>query len=128
MALSYFLAQLLGSIITIFAAVALIRPAVVTDALRDFRQNQLLATLVGIIAVSVGVAMVLAHNIWTSDWRVVVTLIGWLALVKGVMLLLAPSNVSSLGRSVLLPKTGRLISLGLMFALGAYLAAVGFGF
>lgn len=45
----------------------------------------------GMAATSVGLAIVLGHNLWTGGvLAVVVTLFGWAALVKGLALLLVP--------------------------------------
>lgn len=46
----------------------------------------------GIISLVIGLAMILAYNVWTNDWRVVVTIIGWLALLKGIMHLFFPEQ------------------------------------
>jgi hypothetical protein len=48
----------------------------------------------GMIAISVGLAMVLAHNVWSGGaLPVVVTLIGWWSLVKGLLCLFLPAGV-----------------------------------
>jgi hypothetical protein len=37
-----------------------------------------------------GVVMVMGHNLWVDDWRVIVTIVGWATLVKSIAILLAP--------------------------------------
>jgi hypothetical protein len=51
--------------------------------------------VVGVIAVAAGLAMVLGHNVWSGGvLPVVVTLTGWLMLIKGSMLLfLSPEGL-----------------------------------
>ncbi|MCK9186439.1 hypothetical protein M0P48_03305 [Candidatus Gracilibacteria bacterium] len=44
----------------------------------------------GIMALVVGFLIVTFHNIWVKDWTVIVTILGWTSLLKGVLLLLAP--------------------------------------
>jgi len=34
------------------------------------------------------------HNIWVKDWRVLITLIGWIAVIKGVLLIAFPQLIS----------------------------------
>lgn len=46
----------------------------------------------GFMALLVGFSLVTFHNDWMKSWEVLVTIIGWLALVKGVMLLAFPST------------------------------------
>ena len=49
---------------------------------------------IGLIAVAVGLAMVLAHNVWSGGaLPVVVTLIGWWSLIKGLLCLFLPVGV-----------------------------------
>ena len=49
--------------------------------------------LTGVLTLVAGLAMVLAHNIWCGGvLPVVVTVMGWAALLKGVMLLLVPGE------------------------------------
>jgi hypothetical protein len=46
-----------------------------------------------IISLAMGVAMVIGHNVWTGGaLPVVVTLVGWLVLTKGIVLLLLPPD------------------------------------
>ncbi len=37
-----------------------------------------------------GLIVILGHNLWVPDWRVIVTLFGWLATIKCVLYLLFP--------------------------------------
>ena len=52
--------------------------------------------VVSIITVIAGLAMVLAHNVWSGGaLAVVVTLIGWITLVKGLLFLLLPPEMEA---------------------------------
>lgn len=44
----------------------------------------------GIFAIIIGFIIVENHNIWTNDWIVIITIIGWVALIKGILLLAFP--------------------------------------
>ncbi len=37
-----------------------------------------------------GLIVILGHNLWVADWRVIITLVGWLATIKCVVYLLYP--------------------------------------
>ncbi|MDR3772410.1 MAG: hypothetical protein P4L26_03625 [Terracidiphilus sp.] len=53
--------------------------------------NPALMLIVSIFTVIGGLAMVLAHNRWSGGAQnVVVTLVGWLVLIKGMMFVLLP--------------------------------------
>ncbi|MCX6722615.1 MAG: hypothetical protein NT094_00930 [Candidatus Staskawiczbacteria bacterium] len=47
----------------------------------------------GFISLIIGLAMVLSYNVWTKDWQVVITILGWLALIKGLALLFMPETI-----------------------------------
>ncbi len=49
----------------------------------------------GIIALLLGAFVISVHNIWTAGWPVVITVIGWLSLIKGIWLLFYPSLAES---------------------------------
>jgi len=49
----------------------------------------------GLISLVTGVAMVLAHNVWVQNWQVIVTLLGWISLVKGLFILFFPELMKS---------------------------------
>ena len=56
-------------------------------------QNAPVMFVVGIFTVIGGLAMVLGHNIWSGGAvAVVVTLIGWIILIKGLLFLFLPAE------------------------------------
>jgi hypothetical protein len=91
--LTIFLARILG-IFTILIVVALAYrgSAIVEDAVAD----QPVMLTYGMISLGIGLAMVLGHNVWSGGLLpVAVTLVGWLILVKGLLLLLlAPDQLA----------------------------------
>ena len=44
-----------------------------------------------------GLAIVLTHNIWAADWRVLITLFGWLNVIGGALRLFAPPLLMKTG-------------------------------
>jgi len=53
--------------------------------------NQPVMLTYGMISLALGLAMVLGHNVWSGGaLPVVVTLVGWLILAKGLALMLVP--------------------------------------
>ena len=55
--------------------------------LDEFRANGALAYLAAIAAFILGAFIVTVHNVWTGPTAILVSLIGWAALVEGVLLL-----------------------------------------
>ncbi len=81
--------------------------------------------LSGVIAFGIGLAQVLSHNLWVADWRVLITLFGWAALLKGLMLLYFPKKILAVSKGI--TKTGLLqVILTIYLLAGIYLVYVGF--
>jgi hypothetical protein len=51
--------------------------------------------LFAIIILVAGMAIVNYHNIWVRDWRVLITIFGWITLIKGVFILILPTFPSA---------------------------------
>lgn len=45
----------------------------------------------GFINLVFGSLIIISHNIWVSDWRVMITIIGWLLFIRGIVWLAIPS-------------------------------------
>lgn len=92
MNLSNLLAQLWGITIAVVSFALLIKPKWLEKLLAKAEKKATMSFW-GIITLVIGIAMVLTHNVWTLDWRVVITIIGWLTLIKGLDLLLLPKRM-----------------------------------
>ena len=52
--------------------------------------------ILGVITLAAGLAMVLAHNIWSgSALVVVITVVGWLTVIKSLLFLFLPPEVEA---------------------------------
>lgn len=64
----------------------------------EYERSQGLTFLSGFITIVFGVFLVEYHNIWAGNWTVLVTVIGWLSLFKGVMLIAFPQSILMFSR------------------------------
>ena len=44
--------------------------------------------------------MILAHNIWVKNWQIIITILGWLSLIKGLSLLFMPELVKKYTKNI----------------------------
>ena len=63
----------------------------------------------GVLALVVGILILRVHSMWMQGWTVLVTLVGWLAVLKGLCLLVIPEQFMSWNKWVTQPN-------GMMFA------------
>ena len=68
----------------------------------EFLASPALIFLSGVITLPAGLAIVLTHNVWVADWRVLITLLGWLAIIGGARPHhLCRSRPPSIGRAMI---------------------------
>lgn len=52
----------------------------------------------GYITFLLGLATVVAHSLWTSDWRIAITILGWITLLKGIQKILFPEHINKIAQ------------------------------
>lgn len=100
---------LLASALLVVGASLALRPRVWTRAFAAVAPHPLTPLLGGLYALLVGLVIVVLHNLWVADLRVVVTILGWLAVASGVVMLLAPEVYMMVLRRI--PLTTRLVAI-----------------
>lgn len=86
-----------------------------------------LLMIAGILALIAGLAMILGHNVWSGGaLPVIVTLVGWITLIRGVLVLfLSPEAEAALFAGLRYEQLFY-VYLAIPLALGAYLTYGGF--
>lgn len=92
MNISNYLALLWGITILVVSFAILIKPKLLERLFAEAK-NKAIMSFWGAITLVVGITMVFVHNVWVLDWRVVITIIGWLTLIKGLDILLLPKRM-----------------------------------
>jgi hypothetical protein len=64
------------------------------DMVGQYAQNQALIFLTGILSLLGGLSIVRVHNVWTGGWRVILTVLGWLAIIGGLVRMWLPHLVA----------------------------------
>ena len=83
MDISIFFARFLGSFFLIFGLLFIVtRQLGKTIEMTD---DKAFVISTGYITLLMGLVTVILHNLWVADWRVVITLLGWFTLIKGIM-------------------------------------------
>ncbi|MCI0600130.1 MAG: hypothetical protein L0Y60_11550 [Beijerinckiaceae bacterium] len=86
-----------------------------------------LLLMLGLITLTAGLALVLAHNIWSGGaLPIVVTLIGWITLIRGIVLLLVPPEVLASFVETIDIERHFYVPAAITFVLGFYLTYMGF--
>lgn len=123
---SIFIAKLIGPIILVAGLVGLLNTKAVQDVGRSFLANQAMIFLGGILALLGGLVLVNVHNVWVADWPVIITLLGWLSVVGGVLRMGLPDFIVSLGQKMIAKPEILKVSGIIQIGLGAFLTYKGY--
>ncbi|WP_396921825.1 hypothetical protein [Mycolicibacterium sp.] len=85
-----FFALFWGWLTVIVTAMFFIRPQALHDVKRLIVENRAFGLTYGYLSLFLGLISVLLHNVWTMDWHVLITIFGWLALLKGIIVIAWP--------------------------------------
>jgi uncharacterized membrane protein len=123
---SILLARLIGPYIIVIGASLILNQKIFRKIMEDFPQNTLLVFVTGLLTFVTGLATVLFHNIWVDDWRVIVTIFGWLVLIKGVFLVVLPGTLIKATKIYSDNFKLVLMSWGVMILIGIFLTIKGY--
>lgn len=112
------IARLMGPVMLAAGIGIALNRVLIADMMGQARDMPVLVFIGGILSLLAGVAILNAHHAWTGDWRVLVTLMGWLAVAGGVLRLFAPGAAIGLGEKLR-------DSAGVYFASALFYIAVG---
>lgn len=98
MNISIFIARILGPASFIVALGLLLNRDFYLKVFDDFINNTAFLYMGGLMALILGLVMIINHNIWEPSWVVIITIYGWLALTKGVLLTVFPKSVKAFTR------------------------------
>ena len=91
-----FLSKLIGLYCILIGLSMMTRGQATVETVTALLQNSAMTLILGVITLAAGLAMVLAHNIWSRGALVVVvTLVGWMALIKSLFFLFLPHEMEA---------------------------------
>lgn len=123
---SILFARFIGPFIMVVGAGILLNMKTFKKIGEDFFKNAGLVYISGIMTFLLGLAVVLFHNLWVADWRLIITLFGWLTLIKGVALIICPDALAKTTKAWLKNINILLIPWSIMLALGILLTFKGY--
>jgi hypothetical protein len=120
------IAGLIGPTLVALAAAMLLNFSSVPALAEQISRDAGLIFLSGILLFVAGLAIVRTHNIWAGGWPVLVTVLGWLAVLGGLFRVLFPTRFAAMAAAVG-QSSGWLIAWAVVFlVLGAFLTFKGY--
>ena len=127
MTTSIFLAMLIGPVALVVGLGILLNAAMFRRLAEEFLADDALVYLSGLITMTGGMAVVLTHNLWVGDWRVIITILGWLMVIGGAVRIAFPQITERIGRLWLKrPAVTLTVSAAIWLAFGLLLSYFGY--
>ena len=122
---SKFLAKLIGLYGVIVSLIMVLNGKALLAQINSAMDDPGFLALSGVVTIVMGLAIVIGHSVWVANWRVAITLIGYVSLIKGIILLRWPKSLMKTSRFFLESK-GAWLYFVIAVPLGAWLAWAGF--
>lgn len=115
-----------GPLFMAVAAALLINRRTVADLVTGTLNGPEFIFFSGIFTLLAGLAIVRAHNVWSAEWTILVTALGWACVLGGIIRIIWPDRVTSMRNEVM--KSENAITAWALVALllGAFLTAKGY--
>ncbi len=123
---SRYLAKLIGPLFLAIGAGMLFNRQNYHAMVEQYLANYAIIYLSGLFGLTVGLMVVLAHNVWTANWRVIITLFGWLLVIGGAVRVVYPQFIQRVGGTMSHLAAIPFIGGGLMIVLGLVLSYFGY--
>lgn len=125
MDISIFLAKAFGIYLIVIGLPFIFNFQNLKPIINEFISSRPCMLLGAIVALILGIILILIHNIWTLDWRLLITLLAWLTFIKGVTRFYFPAFSTKMGNSLQSETSYRVMGL-ICLVLGIFLLYCGF--
>lgn len=92
--------------------------------LEGFQNNATITFITGVFVFCLGTALILVHNIWTDPLAIVMTLLGWIAAIEGLIFVAYPDPLLKWSAAFMKPGLVKPWSIGIII-LGVFFLALG---
>jgi hypothetical protein len=82
--------------------------------------------LSGLLSLLAGLAIVNLHNRWQMDWRVIITVLGWLMTIGGIFRIVLPQIAIGVGSTIYSGRASTVVVALITGTLGAFLSFKGY--
>ena len=117
--------QLLGLLYFVIGLGMFLNPKFYKKMMNEYAKSDPVLFISGILALAIGYLLITFHNAWDWNLGIVITILGWIALLKGIMILVIPKMTDRVMKFMQLEKMN-FKTLGIVLVLlGAGLMCLG---
>jgi hypothetical protein len=123
---SLIIARIIGPIFVIIALGIMLNVKAYHGMYEEFRKSAQVRYLGGYLALLFGLVILQFNHSWEANWTVVITILGWIGFIKGVIIMIAPDHIIRLADRMTKSTTPLLVNSVLILLLGAFLSVKGY--
>jgi len=123
---SLLIAKLMGPVMLLMGLALWLNGEGFRAMAKEFLHSDALLFLAGLMALSLGVTLVVVHNVWVADWPVIITLFGWVSLASGIVRITWPGWLRGVWSGLVERKPLNVAAGAIYVVLGAALTYFGF--
>jgi len=120
------IARLVGPLFVAIGLGILLNASFYAGAIVEAVHSPTLVYLSGIASLLAGLAILNAYRAWTANWRIIVTVLGWVLVVAGVIRIVLPRVTAMLATTIYSGPTALAIAGIIVLVLGGYLSFEGY--
>jgi hypothetical protein len=121
-----FVARLIGPFLVVIGLGIELNIPFYTAMIGEAVHSPTLVYFAGLFSLVAGLAILNVHRAWTSDWRVIITIFGWLCLIGGIVRIVLPQFAVSLATKIYSGAIVLVIVAVVALLLGAFLSFHGY--
>ena len=126
MGVSIFLSRVFGLYLIIMCLAVLFRFKMFRAVYDEMVSSKGHVIFSGFLSLIIGILVVVSHSVFVWDWRLLITLLGYLTLIKGIWLLFFPESALKFKRSIMGNQSLYRIIVVIFLLIGIFLAYKGF--
>ena len=118
------LAEVIGSLF-VLVGLSMLNKNYFSALMSDLSKSKGLTWMMGLVTFLAGAVSLSLYNVWSSSWEVIITIVGWLTVIKGVFITLFPNTSIPLYRKIA-SKSVLMVSGVISIVIGVVLFYVGY--
>lgn len=118
-------ARVLGPFLTIIVAAGLARAADMRQLLSEFTASDVWPWVTGAFITAGGISIVAFHQIWRGTAAIIISVLGWLLVIRGILLIAFPGVFAAVGDWMIDATAAWIAGFVVMGLIGLYLTYVG---
>lgn len=117
-----FIARLIGPTLFVIGIGVLLNEANYAAMITEAAHSPTIIYLSGLLTLPLGLAILNVYRTWTADWRVIITILGWLLVIGGAIRIVLPQLTATLASTLYSNSAALTVFAVVMLVLGGYLS------